>query len=143
MTTRINERPDGDGIAQASLEGYFAAVCAEVGISPKSGWCEVERPSNAYLAVDEHDPSHPDHDLALMWDEENGWAAVAETNAAHDIQVLRYLGGQVVPEPRVVGEFLADVAAGRQCGSPDPPRLRSCVAEDDLPSQLVRYLGRE
>jgi len=53
-------------------------------------------PVEAYLALDHRLSSHPDRDVALLWDEEHGWALGIETHGGADVTVLSYVGEHVL-----------------------------------------------
>lgn len=92
----------------------------------------------AYIATDARLPHFPGQDLALLWDEENGWAAALET-AASELIVLSYLGEAIVPEPGRVANFFNDVLHAAYPGQRHPPHLRVADTADTLLLQLTKY----
>lgn len=73
-------------------------------------------------------------DVALLWDEVNGWAVAVEAPGGESAIVLSYLGGdRLVPEPAEVVALLAAVRADDYAiGQPDPPELRAAGRHEEL-----------
>ncbi|WP_158839314.1 DUF6292 family protein [Saccharothrix deserti] len=128
----------GDAPARG-LQRYVRAVAAELGLDGECASADPGPPASAYLAVDGHLPSFPDRDLALMWDEEYGWAAAVETRSDEPPVVIAYLGGDVLPAPGTVAAFLTALLRGEHPGDPRPIRLRAYGAPDDLMDRLSAY----
>ena len=97
----------------AALTSYVRAVAGFVGVPAEGTSCELTDTATAYLALAQHAPGHPGHDLMLVWNERSGWAVSLETGPAEQPVLVRRLGGDVVPSPEVVAHFVADVVAGR------------------------------
>lgn len=113
--------------AVPALLEYLRDVTAELGIGLESCTIDHDRPVSAYVALDTRLPHYPDRDLALLWDEERGWAAAIETHSGEDLIVLRHLGGPAVaPAPSRVAKFVTALREGdHSIGRPDPVRLRT------------------
>ncbi|MGW4056707.1 DUF6292 family protein [Amycolatopsis sp. NPDC004747] len=113
--------------AVPALLEYLRDVTAELGIGLESCTIDHDRPVSAYVALDTRLPHYPDRDLALLWDEERGWAAAIETHSGEDLIVLRHLGGPAVaPAPSRVAKFVTALHEGdHSIGRPDPVRLRT------------------
>lgn len=121
------------------LTRYVGLVAEAIGIPPSACNCAPDLVGNAYIAVDGRMPRYPDRDVALLWDEENGWSAGIETGCGEDVIVLAYLGGEVVPPPATVADFLAELLADGYPGEPVPPGLRRVDDADGLERKLSAY----
>ncbi|HET6291560.1 MAG TPA: DUF6292 family protein [Amycolatopsis sp.] len=90
--------------------GYLADVTEALGVGLESCTVDHDSPVSAYVALDGRLPTHPDRDVALLWDELHGWAVAIETHSGEDLIVLRYLGGQTAtPKPATVARFVRAV----------------------------------
>ena len=65
---------DQDGAAARGLRRYVHLVAEAVGVGEEASTIQFDDPVSAYLALDRCSPQHPDQDLALLWDERQGWA---------------------------------------------------------------------
>lgn len=140
MTASI-ELPTGyQHPAVPALLGYLRDVTAELGIGLESCTIDHDSPVSAYVALDTRLPHYPGRDLALLWDEERGWAAAIETHSGEDLIVLRYLGGATVaPSPRRVARFVTALHEDdHTVGRPDPAELRSAGDDRELAALLHR-----
>lgn len=108
------------------LQGYIAEVARLLGIGLESCTIDPESPASAYLALDWRLERFPGLDLALLWDEGQGWYAALESRTGEDLITLAYFGDALLPAPAEVRGFLDDVRAGEhRLGQPGPPRLRA------------------
>ncbi|MEQ0559983.1 DUF6292 family protein [Amycolatopsis sp. NEAU-NG30] len=130
---------DGLGAAARGLRQYVLAVAA--GLAAPAWFCEVDVPAGAYLALDHRLTRFPDHDTALLWDERDGWAAAVEAPAGDEVIVLAYLGGDVLPPPETVVEFVRALYGEEYPGQPEPPDFRSPGAPDGFDERLAAYAG--
>jgi hypothetical protein len=131
---------DPDGVTAHGLAGYVRAVATELGLPPEATYHEIdERPAAAYIAVDRRAPGFPYQDVALVWDEENGWAAVIETDPARTPIILGYLGDDVLPPPITVAAFVNDILTGAGPPVREPPALRVAGVCDELEIRLANY----
>jgi hypothetical protein len=121
------------------LPRYVRLVADALGLVGESSFVQLEPPANAYLALDGRLSLFPTHDVALVWDEEHGWAAGIETSSGDDIVVLTYLGDDILPAPRVVARFARSVFGNELPGQPQPPTLRTVNDDDDLHARLAAY----
>ncbi|WP_116042685.1 DUF6292 family protein [Amycolatopsis palatopharyngis] len=115
---------------------YVSEVAVAVGVGPEACCCSPDALANAYIAVEHRLPRYPERDVALLWDEERGWAVAVETGCGEDLLVLHYLGGDVLPAPHVVASFLASVVRGKPEGA---ERAAQGGASAVLPAGLDRY----
>ncbi|GAA5160595.1 MULTISPECIES: DUF6292 family protein [Amycolatopsis] len=122
--------------AESALQAYIAVVADALGVPPESTCAMTGRPASAYIALDERLPNFPDRDLALLWEDNQGWAAAIETHSGEDVIVVAYLGGEVVPPPSAVVGFLRDLLADKQPGQLEPPNFPPCA---DLTERLARH----
>lgn len=129
---------DGEGVAARGLRRYVRLVAEAVGVGSESSILQLDDPVSVYLALDRCTPGHPDRDLALLWDERHGWALAVELDGAR-LRVLGYLGGELLPEPRVVARFVDRSCRGMDDGEPQPPARRAVL---DLPGLLAGYAER-
>ena len=125
--------------AVPALLGYLQDVTAELGIGLESCTLDHDTPISAYVALDTRLPHYSDRDVALLWDEERGWAAAIETHSGEDLIVLRYLGGPAIaPPPSRVARFVQALHEDdHTVGRPDPVRLRG-AGEPGLADLLGR-----
>lgn len=112
--------------ASWGLRCYVRAVAGRLAVGPENIYCELNSPANAYIALSEGHPAYPDRDLAVIWDEVYGWALAAETSSAEDLIVLAYRGGDVLPTPPRVAEFVAERLATGHPERHRVPELRQC-----------------
>lgn len=130
---------DFDNTPTHGLQRYVTAVAAELGLAGECSSADPGPPATAYLAVRGYVPSLPDQDLALLWDEEFGWAGAVETRTGGPPVVISYLRGDVLPETADVAAFVAALLRGDHPGDPRPVRLRAYGAADDLMDRLSEY----
>lgn len=88
---------------------YVSEVAVAVGVGPEACCCSPDTRANAYIAVEHRIPRYAERDVALLWDEENGWAVAVETGCGEDLLVLHYLSDEITPAPDVVAAFLESV----------------------------------
>jgi hypothetical protein len=75
----------------------------------------------------------------LVWSERHGWSIAVETEPAEPPVVVAHLGGgDPVPEPAVVGRFVADVEAGSPAGVARP-EFPARGNREVLAKRLSRY----
>ena len=128
---------DFDSPAANGLRRYIRLVADELGLTGESSYVQLEPPAHAYLAVDGRFKSFPARDVALLWDEEHGWAAGVETHSGEDVMVLAYLGKDVLPAPRTVARFVRSLSG--EAGPVEPPAFRRPGDHDDLETRLAAY----
>jgi hypothetical protein len=128
-----------DSPAAYGLRHYVHLVAKELGLTGESSFVQLEAPANAYIALDDRLPRFPGRDLALIWDEEHGWAIAVETHSAEDLIVQACLGHDVLPPPRVVAQF-ARSSHNAPPGQSVLPVLRHRDDRDDLEARLAGYL---
>lgn len=104
-------------------------------------YCEVGVPAYAYAALDGGIPRHPGREAALVWNENDGWAAGIETASGDDLIVLSYLGEDVLPEPETVAAFIGELRADGYPGRPDPPAFRLAGDDDGFEERLALHAG--
>ncbi|MBK1782992.1 DUF6292 family protein [Prauserella cavernicola] len=121
------------------LRRYVRLVREAMGLSGDSSCVQLEPPVNAYLALEGRLSSFPALDVALTWDEENGWALAVEARCCDELLVLSYLDTDVLPPPRSVALFATSMLEGHVSRHPDPPRFRTAGSPDELPRLLAGY----
>ncbi len=128
-----------DDTPTGGLHRYVRAVAVELGLAGQCRRANPGPPATAYLALDGTVPTFPDRDLALLWDEEYGWAAAVRTCPADPPVVITYRGGDVLPPAPDVAAYVAAVRRGDHPGDPRPVRLRVYGTPDDLTDRLRTY----
>jgi hypothetical protein len=129
-----------DSPAAHGLRAYVHLVAGELGLTGESSFVQLEPPANAYLALDDRLPRFPGRDLALIWDEQHGWALAVETHSSEDLIILSCLGNDVLPPPRVVAQFARDSHGDEVPSQPVLPVLRNIDDCDDLGTRLAAYV---
>jgi len=116
------------------LRRYVDLVTRALGITGECSYVEVRRPFAAYLALDGRLARFPDQDVALLWDEEHGWAMAVESHSAEDPLVIARRGGEPVPHPDAVAAWAIDLLqdqhdSGPVHALPTPSRVEDIVGE--------------
>jgi anti-anti-sigma factor len=132
---------DGDGAPARGLRRYVRLVADTLGLRGGGWLVQLESPVSAYVALQRRLVAYPGNDVALSWDEENGWGFAVESNQG-ELAILDYLADDVLPPPRLVGQFVNEVFSGQGSARPDPPGLRRVDANDDLWQRLAAYASR-
>ena len=128
--------------ASASAYGlgrYLSLVADALDLTGDAYCLDLGPPVAAYLALDWRLPGLPARDAALLWDEYNGWAGGLETTGAGAIAVLSYLGGDVLPSPRVVARCAQELFTDAGRCRAEPPGFRTADTRDDLAQRLAAY----
>lgn len=120
----------------ARLRDYVHRVSVAIGVGWESCAVDTSSPATGYIAVDWRLPGHADRDVAVLWDETQGWSVAIETHSGEDLIVVALLGGSLTPAPSVVAGFLAKVREGAltSSGAPVVPLPRP-----DLTVRLDRH----
>ena len=120
------------GAAARGLRRYVWLVADALGVGPGCCTVQLESPVHAYLPLDDHLPALPGSDVALTWDPDSGWMAGIE--AGPDVVPLARLGGDVLPEPADVVEFVRRFLAGEPHRPAGPP-----TSSEPLSERLAAY----
>ncbi|HWC78574.1 MAG TPA: DUF6292 family protein [Pseudonocardiaceae bacterium] len=140
MTDMVDGAVDADTVFDRGLRGYVAAAGALLGVGLESCTIDAGAPASVYLALDGQLSAFPDRDVALLWDERQGWSLAIETYSGEDLIVLTYLGDELLPSPEQVARFARSVVAGEHIlGEPTPPE-HAAVARTELASRVAGYL---
>ncbi|MFB9689255.1 DUF6292 family protein [Amycolatopsis plumensis] len=134
----MSER-DGLGAAARGLRQYLLAVAAK--LNAPAWFCEVDVPAGAYVALERRLARFPEHEVALLWDERDGWSAAVESSTGDEVIVLAYLGEDVLPAPEAVVEFVTGLYGEKYPGRPDPPDFRRPGTGDGFDERLAAYAG--
>lgn len=129
---------DLDDVEIRGLREYVRLVARAVGLTEPSWLVQTGPPANAYIALEGRLPLFPTWDVALLWDEERGWALGLESMPAGDLVVLAYLCDDVLPAPEAVSTAVRDALANSAPGD-QPPVNRRGLRRDDLPARLASY----
>lgn len=128
--------------SRRGLRRYVELVTEALGYTGQAYHVQTESPASGYIPLDERIPAFPGLDVALLWDERHGWCGAVETASGDDLIVLSFLGCDVLPAPREVARFAADLVAGTGPGQAEPPGFRAAAADDDLADRLAAYAPR-
>lgn len=69
---------DFDDTVARRVARYVRQVSRGLGLRGDSSFVESEPRPSAYLALEGRLPGFPDHDVALLWDEQRGWSVAVE-----------------------------------------------------------------
>ncbi|GGS35545.1 MULTISPECIES: DUF6292 family protein [Actinokineospora] len=126
---------DFDDLVVRGLHGYVREVTERLGLSGECSYVQAE-PLGVYLALDGRLPGYPDRDVALLWDDERGWAAAVETHSGEDLLVQAWFGHDLLPAPHKVARWVRGLFDGRL----QQPRLVSPRRpQEDLAARLAPY----
>ncbi|MGW7534957.1 DUF6292 family protein [Amycolatopsis sp. NPDC054798] len=103
------------------MSAYLDAVSAAAGVGPESCTMDLDAPVSAYVALDGQLAAHPGRDTALVWDERHGWSLTIETHSGEDLIVVDCLGGELVPSPSRVRDFVRSVRSRTERTTPPAP----------------------
>lgn len=129
---------DEDAPPAHGLRRYLELVGAAAGAGPDLVVWTMDVPATAYIPLEGRLPGFSELDVALVWDEQVGWAAAIEVDSGYDLIEVSYLAGDVLPAPPAVGRFVTALVAGGRPGRPDRVVLRA-VDDPDLDRRLTRY----
>ncbi|MFD1147201.1 DUF6292 family protein [Saccharothrix hoggarensis] len=94
-----------------ALRAYVSEVTHALGFRGECSYVQADGGRlTAYLALDGHLPGFADRDVALLWDEDRGWAVAVESDSAEPPFVLARLRGPLRPEPAAVARWVEDLA---------------------------------
>ncbi|WP_116046802.1 DUF6292 family protein [Amycolatopsis palatopharyngis] len=130
---------DPQSATAQGLAQYVRDVARELGLNAAHGYYELDSPAGAYLDLQRRLAAFPTRDAALVWDEEHGWALGVDAHSGLTLVVLSHLGGEVIPSPAAVADFVRAMFGGRWPGQAGPPRLRRAGAQDSLEAELAAY----
>jgi hypothetical protein len=126
------------------LREYIELVADAVGLGDPSWFVQTDQPANAYIALAERLPLFPNRDVALLWDEDTGWAlgleSTLESTSSGELLVLRRLCDEVVPSPEDVAAAVREAFARPSARVPDPA-LRRGAGRAALLARLSNYAG--
>ena len=106
------------------LREYVRLVARAVGLTEPSWLVQTGPPANAYIALEGRLPLFPAWDVALLWDEERGWALGLESMPAGDLVVLAYLCDDVLQRrKRCPPRCVCAATCPRRPATSQPPRL--------------------
>jgi hypothetical protein len=90
---------DFDDTALRGLQRYVGLVSQASALSGECWWVQADDLACAYIALDGRFSCCPDRDVALLWDESQGWSAATETHGGEDLLVVAHLGQDLLPPP--------------------------------------------
>lgn len=100
---------DFDDSFVRGLSLYVRLVTEALGLHGDSWFVEAQRPVNAYVALDGQLPDFPDHDVALLWDEQSGWSAAIESTSGSNLVVVARLEQDRLPPPPIVVRWVVSL----------------------------------
>lgn len=130
---------DFDDTLVRGLRGYVRLVTEQLGLTGECSYVHTERPASAYLALDGRLPGFPDRDVALLWDERDGWSAAVETHSGEDLIVQARFDADALPSPRAVAAWVRALFR-------DEPTVAAATgptahARGDLAGRLAPYIA--
>lgn len=125
------------------LRRYARLVERALGLGAGGHYVQLERPASIYLPLLDRLMRFPDQDVALIWDEQRGWAVGLDNAAGEEIAVVACLTDDVLPKPFVVAAFVDQVFAGECPGEPESRIFRAAADVDDLALRLTSYAQPE
>jgi hypothetical protein len=100
---------DFDDRAGRELHHYVRSVSHALGLRGEGSYVQPDEPASAYIALDGRLSRFPDRDVALLWEETQGWSAAIETHSGADLLVVAHLGHDVLPPPETVAAWVRDL----------------------------------
>lgn len=97
---------DFDDSVARGLHRYVRRVARTLGIRGEC-WCvDGEEPFSAYIALDGRLRRFADRDVALLWDENQGWSVAIETHSGEDLLVVTHFGHDLLPTPETLAVWV-------------------------------------
>jgi hypothetical protein len=125
--TGIDLDLDFDDTTLRGLRNYVRRVTRALGLRGECSYVHADDQSDdgasAYVALDGRLPRYPDRDVALLWDDRDGWAAAIETHSGEDLRLVAHLCDEVFPPPEVVADAVRDLFG--HSGDETPPAPES------------------
>ena len=129
-----------DTLPARGLHRYVRLVADALGLAGEGWYVQLEPPAaTVYLPLQDRMERFPGRDVALLWDEEHGWALAVESHSGEDLLVLAYFGDDVLPAPRAVAAFAEKIIGGVDPGPALSAELRRAGDDDDLSDRLAGY----
>jgi hypothetical protein len=128
-----------ESMEAGALRRYARLVERALGLGMDGHCVQMEPMASIYLPLHDRLARFPDHDVALIWDEQHGWAVGVEDPVGADIAMVAYLTADLLPEPLAIARFVDQVLAGETPGAPEPHLFRSAGDVDDLVQRLAAY----
>jgi hypothetical protein len=122
------------GAPARGLRRYVWSVANALGVGPGCCYVQLDPPVQAYIPLDDRLARLPGTDVAVLWDATDGWSAGVEDGLSAKVVPLAYLGGDLLPVPRVVAGFVSRFLAGEPLAAPEPPGSTT-----DLPERLAAH----
>jgi Family of unknown function (DUF6292) len=127
-----------DDTMARGLRGYVRQVVEALELTGEGSFVQTERPACAYLALEGRLPGFPDRDVALLWDETQGWSAALETQSGEALAKVASFEKDVLPHPSDVAHWVKrlfqDETSGETRAGP-----RAEVSPDDVRRRLAEY----
>jgi hypothetical protein len=99
---------DFDDIALRGLQRYVRLVCQAMALRGECWYIQADETACVYIALDRRLSRFPDHDVALLWDENEGWSAATEAHSAGaELLVVARFGQDPLPPPEAVATWVA------------------------------------
>ncbi|WP_037348012.1 DUF6292 family protein [Sciscionella sediminilitoris] len=122
---------------EAALHNYIAQIAAALGVGTEATLCELSDWASAYIALSERCPAHPGQDLALLWDQQYGWALALEPYPGGALSILTYYGRSLIPTPDELLTFVTTQLD--ELDQPGPAPVAPHFADTELVDSLAPY----
>jgi len=113
---------DFDDTVVRGLHHYIRLVGHALGLGGEGSYVQADEPASAYIALDGRLRRFPDRDVALLWEETEGWSAAVETHSGEDLLVVAYLGQDVLSPPETVAAWVRELFDPHRDIAPVGPR---------------------
>lgn len=122
------------GAPARGLRRYVWKVAEALGVGPGCCYIQLESPVQAYIPLDERLRRLPGSDVAVIWEATTGWSVGVEDGIGAEVVPLSQLGGDLLPDPCLVADFVKRFLAGAPLRAPEPPG-----PTDDLAERLAEF----
>lgn len=122
------------------LRRYVRLVAEALGPNVSRSVVYWGHPVDAYLTLNDRLRWFPARDVALDWNASEGWTMILTAYPGRSPTVLRYYGGDLLPDPVAVAMFSERMFRDEFTGQLDPPPEGTADARD-IVARLGRYAG--
>jgi len=123
MSVQTGFHFDFDDTAARQLRRYLDDVLDAAGLSGYGFTDHVDESRSAYVAIDGRVTGFPDHDVALLWDQDEGWSVAAEDPSDGSLVVIDRLTGGPRQAPAAVARWIRLVLRNQPPQAPQQRRL--------------------
>jgi hypothetical protein len=131
---------DFDDSLARGLHRYVRMVSQALGLRGECSCVQAEEPISAYIALEGRFSRFPDRDVALLWEESQGWSVALESG--DDLDVVACLGQELLPPPETVASWVRGLFQSHQDLGPvrlcdEEPRRRDAAT---MRQRLAAYV---